>query len=53
MDDGKEFIVPDGVILFHFSEGRGVISNRVIEASGILLIEDGTCYSFLYPYNIL
>lgn len=40
MDDGKEFVVPNGVIAFYFGE-RGVIADRVMEASYVMLIKDG------------
>ena len=43
MDNCKEFAVPDGVISFSFGERGGIVPNRMTEAAGITLVEDGTC----------
>ena len=29
-DDGEEFVIPDWVIVLSFSEGRGIMTHRVL-----------------------
>ena len=29
-DDGEEFAIPDWVVMLGFSEGRGIITHRVL-----------------------
>ena len=41
-DDGKEFLVIDVVVLFHWDEQLGEIGTGVSIAIGVSLEEDGT-----------
>ena len=41
-NDGKELPIPDWVVPLSFSEGGGVVSDRVTQSVCIALVEDGT-----------
>jgi hypothetical protein len=43
VDDGKEFTVPDGIVLFGFGERGGIVPDRVMKAVSVTLVEDGAC----------
>ena len=38
-DNCKEFTVPDGVISFGFGERGGIIPDKMMEATGIMLVD--------------
>ena len=40
-DDGEEFVIPNWVVLFGFSEGRGVVTHWVSQSIRVALVKDG------------
>jgi hypothetical protein len=42
-DDGEEFVIPNWVVPFGFSEGRGVVTHWVSQSIRVALVKDGAC----------